>query len=55
MPEPLYSLLRVVDEGRVRTVASDCTREEELLLERMLLPALPAPPPLNEEAEERVE
>lgn len=54
--EPLYSLLRVVDEGRVRTVASDCTREEDepLLCLTLLPPA--APSPLSEDAaEERVE
>ena len=55
MPVPLYSLLRVVDEGRVRTVASDCTREEDEPLPcRTLLPLF-VPTPLNEEAEERVE
>lgn len=50
--EPLYSLLRVVVLGRVRTVASDCTRlepVEELLLERRLLLLVVASPLFEEE------
>lgn len=49
--EPLYPLLRVVVLGRVRTVASDCTRlEDELLVDRKLL--LLAASPLVEEVED---
>lgn len=58
MLEPLYSLLRVVVLGRVRTVASDCTRLEpvaELLPERRLLLLVVASPLFEEEEEERSE
>ena len=56
MLEPLYSLLRVVVLGRVRTVASDCTRPEEVPpLERKLLLLVVDSPLTEEEEEERVE